>query len=182
MESDDEIVNAINLHFASITGSAPPWSVDDLKNYEPNSKVPFNVTEFDVFKQLSKLNVHKSNAPQAVPSRIFKECAIHFSRVIQFILMLSYATGKVPQSWKCGYITPLPKCSVIKSFNDLRPVTVTLNLAKIAEHFINKHLCSIIQPNLPYHQFGAVSKASTTHCLVELMDFAFKSIDVTSAP
>ncbi len=181
-EDKVSILNRINNHFAAITTSDTPFIRNKLPAFLPSVNPPIIVTQFDVYKELCKINPRKSNSPQAVPSKILKECAIELCYIISHILNSSYATGEVPISWKTGYITALPKSATVLEFSDLRPITVTSNIAKLAEKFIHQQLMETVSTQICNQQFGVLPKSSTTHYLVQLFDFILKSLDKKSSP
>lgn len=120
--------------------------------------------------------------PQSIPSAILRECAIELCYVLSHLLNSSFESGVVPDSWKQGYIAVIPKVNPVKSTNDLRPIAVTSNIAKIAEFFIHKELMISITPHLSKLQFGVLPKKSTNHYLIRMLDFLLKSLDKKSTP
>ncbi len=78
---------------------------------------------------------------------------------------------KVPNIWKMADIAPLPKTKDIEDFNkDLRPISLTSTLSKIAEDFIIQHdlkpkLLNVIDPN----QFGFIPGSSTKFALISML-------------
>ena len=68
-------------------------------------------------------------------------------------------------------IVPLPKAKDIEDFNkDLRPISLTSTLSKIAEDFIIQHdlkpkLLNVIDPN----QFGFIPGSSTKFALISML-------------
>ena len=63
----------------------------------------------------------------------------------------------------------------------LRPIALTDHLAKIAELFITRLLLSDINHSLDLNQFGSRPGMSTTHCLVNIVNFLAKSADKSNS-
>ena len=74
-------------------------------------------------------------------------------------------------------VTPLPKCSPPKCIkNDLRPVTLTSQLAKIFEGFTLAPLLNQVIDKIDLKQF-ALPGRSTTHALVYLLNCILEALD-----
>lgn len=181
-KNDLEIANAINSHFASITDTETPLNRKNLSSFLPSTPSLLTISMESVFVRLKKLKIYKSTSPQSVPSAILRECAIELCYVLSHLLNSSFESGCVPDSWKQGYIAVIPKVNPVKSMNDLRPIAVTSNIAKIAEFFIHKELMMSITPHLSKLQFGVLPKKSTSHYLIRMLDFLLKSLDKKSTP
>ena len=101
-----------------------------------------------------------------------------FAAPVCCIINSSIRQGVVPSQWKISHITPIPKCIPAKCLeNDLRPISITPALAKIAESFIcrffDDHFCDIIDKN----QFGCTKNRSTTHALIKFSHELFSASD-----
>ncbi|KAK4315741.1 hypothetical protein Pmani_013047 [Petrolisthes manimaculis] len=88
-----------------------------------------------------------------------------------------YITPQVPELWKRGFITPIPKIPKPETCNDLRPVTITSIFARIAESFPASWIKDDTRPHLDPHQYGNREKTSTSHYLLYLIDFLYKTTD-----
>ena len=78
---------------------------------------------------------------------------------------------RLPDIWKCVDVTPLPKKNTIKNLNkDLRPISLTTAMSKIAEDIIVRdNVKPAIMKVLDLNQFGAVPKSSTTIALISMI-------------
>lgn len=171
------ILNRVNDHFASITNSKSSSVPVSIPCYLPSHLPPIEVSHIEVYKKLTALDPCKSNSSQAVPSKILKECAIELCYILSHLLNSSFESGDLPASWKDGFITAIPKTPSVTSYSQLRPITVTSNLAKIAEQFIYEDIYEKISSQISVQQFGVLKKSSTAHYLIQLFDFLLKSID-----
>ena len=87
----------------------------------------------------------------------------------------------MPSQWKRSRVTLIPKCSPAHCIeSDLRPISITPSLAKIAETFIFKffdeHFNSLVDAN----QFGCTSNRSTTHALIKFSHHIFTASDTSA--
>ncbi len=180
--NDDEILNEVNSHFSKITDTNTPLDRKCLPCFLPAMENTIKVTMEDVYLRLKKLNIFKSTSPQSIPTVILKECAMELCYIISHLLNSSYESGCVPDSWKHGFIAILPKVPHLKSLNDLRPVAVTSNIAKLAEYYVHKQLMVSISPQISQFQFGVLPMRSTCHYLIKLLDFLLKNLDKKSTP
>ena len=71
---------------------------------------------------------------------------------------------------------PIPKEKPAR-IDKLRPIALTDHFVKVAELFITKWLMSDISSKLDVKQFGSRPGRSTTHCLVDIVNFLTKQAD-----
>ena len=92
----------------------------------------------------------------------------------------SFRTGCAPEQWKIARVTPIPKVMppiVLQS--DLRPISITSSVAKIAELFICQFFNEHFDPLVDCNQFGCTRNSSATLTLVKLSHLLFTSSDVS---
>ena len=63
----------------------------------------------DVYKVLSSIEVNKANGPDAISTRILKECAAELARSITQLFNFSLDRGKLPSVWKSASVVPIHK-------------------------------------------------------------------------
>jgi len=63
------------------------------------------------------------------------------------------------------------------SVKELRPISLTSLLGKVAESFISQWVLSDIKSEIDPQQFGCLKGRSTTHCLLDLTNDLFKASD-----
>ena len=95
--------------------------------------------------------------------------AFELAPVVTDIYNASLVQGFIPYQIKESVVTPLPKCSPPKCIkNDLRPVTLTSQIAKIFDGFMLAPLFNQVINKIDLKQF-ALPGRSTTHALVYLL-------------
>ena len=95
----------------------------------------------------------------------------------------SFKEQMVPKFWKQTNVTPIPKKKSIKDITkDLRPVSLTSCISKIAKDFvINDYLRPAVMKVIDKNQFGAVSNSSTTQAMISMLHNWLEATDGTGA-
>ena len=137
------------------------------------------VSEDRVYRTLNSLNPAKACGPDRIPNWLLKEYAELLAVPVTRILNFSYKEQRLPCVWKLADVSPLPKKKPVKEIKkDLRPISLTPNMSKIAEGYV---VDDFIKPAalqvLDDRQYGAVPKSSTTLALLEMLDSWTKATD-----
>ena len=93
---------------------------------------------------------------------MIKEFACELSVPVTAIFN-SFRTGIVLQTWKGAVVAPIPK-EQPAMITKIRPISLTSQLAKIAEGFVYNWLLADFTTNIDRSQFGSPCGSSTTHC------------------
>ena len=129
------------------------------------------VTEERVQQALAKLNPNKASGPDNLPNWIFKEYSYILASPIMKILNGSYHEQQLPTTWKKADVSPLPKKKPVNILEkDLRPISLTPCVSKVAEEFIVEDyiklaILNVIDPS----QYGAIPNSSTTMALISML-------------
>ncbi|XP_067042243.1 golgin subfamily A member 6-like protein 6 isoform X1 [Acropora muricata] len=137
--SPPEIANGINEAL-----------LEPLRQFQPLNREPdvyplplevnpvfLEITPERVYGNLSHLNKHKAPGPDGLSNWCLKEYAELLYQPIADILNSSYKEQKLPSVWKYADVTPLPKVKqVVDPKKELRPISLTASLSKIAEDFV----------------------------------------------
>ena len=103
---------------------------------DPSLSTSFVVSREAVYKKLSSLNSTKAQGPDGVPAWLLKEnadCLVDPT----YNLNCSFPEGCLPPSWNRADHIPVPKAKTVKEANkNLRPISLTPILSKVAEHFV----------------------------------------------
>ena len=128
--------NAINLAFLE------PLEV--YKLHEPLARIPLEdtpkfltVSEERVQKVVANLNQSKASGPDNVPNWLLKEYWDILAFPITHIFNASYREQRLPAIWKMASVPPLSKKKpVLDLKKDLRPISLTPCVSKVAEKFV----------------------------------------------
>ena len=168
------LANKINDFFVRLTDHFPP-----LLPQPPPTDVPqcLLVTEKEVLKALSSLQVSKAVGPDNIPNRLLKEFAPELAPVIQDIYNQTMREGYIPSLLKSSIVIPVPKVTPpMKIENDLRPISLTCSLAKIMEGFTCTRLLSQINEKLDPRQYARKGH-STTDALLYMLQAIYEAMD-----
>ncbi len=65
--------------------------------------------------------------------------AVILALPISLLLNASYKQQRLPSIWKLANVSPLPKVKMVQDLKkELRPISLTPNISKVAEHFVVK--------------------------------------------
>ena len=155
-----------------------------LECTQVNNEVPLElVSESYVLNALIHLSANKATGSDGIPNWLLKDYADILSHPITSILNSSFAEQRLPALWKNADVIPIPKEKPVTDIkNQLRPISLTPAVSKIAEDFIIKSYISpailkIIDPD----QFSAIPKSSTEQALISILHYLSKETDGTSA-
>ena len=116
-------------------------------------------------KSLRSLDPSKSVGPDGITNAVLRGCAHSLDYPLLLLFKKSLAQGRLPADWKAAYVTPIYK-NKGASGNPVnyRPISVTSNVGKILEQFVNQQILSYLTANglLSNSQFGFLPKHSTT--------------------
>ena len=175
-----QAANAINDFFVSIASDLSPLDRTSLPAFLPSQCESPEVSCWEVYCKLRKLQLHKASIRDDLPIRIIREFACELSVPFTRILNMSFRLGVVPIQWKFGQVTPIPK-SHPPCINNLRPITLTSYFSKVAESFMAKWLLEDIEKHIDTHQFGNRPGLSTSHYLVGLLHHLYKNAENSSS-
>ena len=121
------------------------------------------VTMREAYIALRQTKVKKAPGPDGIHNIILKEFAFEFAPLIADMYNTSLREGVVPPSLKHAIVFPLPKQMPPKSVeNDIRPISLTNQVAKIMEGFTLTRSLPGIYEDLDCKQFAAAGM-STQH-------------------
>ena len=129
------------------------------------------VSEIRVQNVLSKLPTNRASGPDKLPNWVLKEYSYVLALPITLILNASYREQRVPIDWKMANITPLPKTKIVKDpKKDLRPISLTASISKVAEEFIVvDYIKPAVLKAIDSNQYGVIPQSSTTIALISMI-------------
>ncbi|KAI8483414.1 hypothetical protein Bbelb_388770 [Branchiostoma belcheri] len=169
------VAGAINGDLATICQALPPLDRDKLPAFLPTSPPP-QIEPWQMYHCLKKVKVRKAPGPDAIPPTLIKEFAYELATPLTDIMNASLQQGSVPPEWRDAIVIPVPK-EQPADLDKIRPVSLTSQFAKVAEGFVLSWLLRDIMPSVDMRQFGNIKGVSTTHCLVEILDFLFRGAE-----
>ena len=114
-----------------------------------------------------------------LPNWVLRKFAVILAMPISIIINTSFKENRVPACWKLANICPIPKVKQVIDVNkDLRPISLTSTLSKIAEDAVIKYdLKPAIMDRLDCNQYGFIPGSNTTLALITLIHRWSKTVD-----
>jgi hypothetical protein len=102
-----------------------------------------------VAKQLQNVNCRKSVGPDHIPNWVLQNFSNILAGPVCAIINSSMRDGQVRQIWKSADVCPLPKESPPTRLDkDLRPISLTPVLSKLAEFHMREWILIVISLDL----------------------------------
>ncbi|XP_050706155.1 uncharacterized protein LOC126991430 [Eriocheir sinensis] len=172
-----EAAEVINTHFADICQSLPSLDLTSLPAYQHTPALLPLVDEQEVATALLKLKSRRPITPADLPIKLYQEFFTELATPLCFIINASLQQSQCPAAWKTAYVTPVPKTSLPQSLSDYRPIAITPIPSLLCEGFIFRWAYTHLGPLMDQQQFGNIKSSSTTHCLVDLLDYIYRNLE-----
>ena len=180
-----DIADQFNSHFINVGPSLanliPDYDNSDPTTYIHNSPVSSfvmsTVTESQVSKLFSELNVHKASL--GLPNKLIKIASKQLSVPFTFIYNKSITLGVVPDIFKISRVTPIYKNGNITDPMNYRPISILTAFSKVLEKIVYNQMILFLEKHkilFPY-QFGFRKGYSTEQAILEMTDSVKTAID-----
>lgn len=171
----DIFCNFFSSVFTSDNGVLPPL------NFGQNYPLIDNLfcTELEIFNILKNLPNKFSSGPDGINNIFLKKCAFFVAKPLHYLFNSAFQSGCVPSSWKDAFIVPIFKKGNKSDPKNYRPVSLTSNIAKIAErhvHFLLSHHCEANRI-ISSKQHGFLKGRNTTTQLFESIHYYTSQIN-----
>lgn len=169
------IAETMNDYFSSVGKKlAKAFAVT---NPTERTDSPFNFelqplsTEF-ILHQLNQIKTNKAIGLDKISARLLRESAHVIAPSLRYIINLSFASGRFPQSWKNAKVVALFKQGDKKEKDNYRPISVLPTISKIIERAVHIQLYHYLEINklLDINQFGFRHGRSTTLAVSQFTD------------
>ena len=160
--------------------SLPPEVQSLLCSTESESELPV-IEERDIWLKMCSGRAVKSGAPCDLPAKLHAEFAPEIARPAAIIFNKIIQTGVWPSKWKVEHGVPLKKSNSSNDVQDedsVRIISLTPYLSKIFEKFVMDWLLKFIGEKIDKKQFGGAKGTSTSHYLVEFINFILHNLDL----
>ena len=173
-----EQVDSINAAFLS--------SLEEYRMSTPLERLPLEdspeflkVTEERVQKVLEKLDPNKASGPGKIPNWFLKQYSYIIALPIMKILNLSFYEQSIPTARKMADVVPLQKKKRVNILEkDLRPISLTPCVSKVAEEFIvDDYVKPAVLEMIDKTQYGAIPHSSTTMALINMLHHWYLGTD-----
>ena len=167
----------INDYFLGLTSESTPLEQTDIESFLV-SEIPeeLYLSVHEAYKALRSVKTKKSAGPDGIPNSVLKEFAFELAPVIADIYNASLREGYILTLLKTAAVCPIPKKSPPKSIEtDIRPISLTCQVAKLLEGFTLARIYKPILSDLDKKQFALAVK-STELALVYLLHIALEAL------
>ena len=164
--TDQQLANKINRAYVSVMEDYTPLADDIFVPCDDDE--PISVSVDQVAIKLKQIRVSRAGGPDNLPNWVFKTYSDILAPALTEVLNQSFEESKVSRVWKLADVPPLPKGKSIEDFNkDLRPISLTSTLSKVAEGFvIEKDLKPVLLKCIDPNQYGFIPNSCTTMLLL----------------
>ena len=189
IKNEIDTANTINLHYATIGEKL----AEKLKS---NSPLPYHVAQhplplhyqpmtfrFITIKETTSLiKSLKNSKPSGIPNLktpILKDALTILNVELTYILNECLDKSYVPNCWKKGMITPIPKIANCSHPIDYRPITVLTATSKILERAVYNQLVYYLESNgiLDCRQHGFRRDHSTLSAIYDVTQHLYYNMD-----
>ena len=174
------LCDKINDFFVGLTADFVPLTHTDVTNiivYDQQIPEDLLVSTNEAYKALSSIKTKKAPGPDGIPNTVLKLFAYELAPVVANMYNSSLREGFIPPLLKSAAVCPLPKQRPPSSIeNDIRPISLTCQIAKVFEGFTLSRILPSILDKLDNNQF-AVQGKSTDQALVYLLHLALEALD-----
>ena len=118
-----------------------------------------------------------SSYPGEMPAKFLIEYVVFLVKPLTSVINQCFKEQRFPRAWKKAYVRVILKVNGPKSCDQLRPISITPNLAKVTESSIYREVLPQISPSLDPFQYSCLKGSSTTHYLVRLFHLITEWLD-----
>ena len=179
--TDQQSADEIAEYFAAISREYPPLDLDLLPprviNRLAGKVKPPLISEHECYERILKARKPKSSVPGDLPSELIKEFSVELAEPLCKLLNNIVQSQSWPQQWKTEFVTPIGKIPQPETEDDLRPIALTAFFSKVMEQFVVMWLLEVVGHKLDFRQYGGTKGNSTSHYLIELINFILMNQD-----
>ena len=111
--SDDYLLEEFSADLKDLFSQSSP-SVDLNTNSLNDDNWSLDISEYTVWRKLSRYSKRKACGADNIPTRVYVELADVIAKPLTSIFNRSCVTRQLPEAWKKGLITPIPKTSPLE--------------------------------------------------------------------
>ena len=139
----------------------------------------FITTPNEIKETILSLNNKKCNTIDKIPIQVLKAISSVISVPLSKIINKCFAQGQFPDVFKISKIIPIPKPGDKKNINNYRPISILPDISKVFEKIVHKRVLSYLKKHSILHpdQYGFCNNRSTSHALLNQIQFLYDSID-----
>ena len=163
----------VNEILVGLTIDFKPLSTQNILDIPvERSEIPEElfVSTGEAYKSLCRVKIVKASGPNRIPNIVLKTFAFELAPVTADIYKTSLCEGYLPPSLKSAAVIPIfRKCPANDIEKDIRPISLTCQIANVMEGFTLTRMLPTILPQLDNKQF-AVAWKSTEQAIIYVLE------------
>ena len=121
-----------------------------------------------------------TGVPGDLPKKLVKEFPVELAKPVANLFRSIIKASKWPTTWAVEHGIALKKVQVPLTESDLRVISLTNFWSKCMETFVIDWLNKIIGDKIDYTQYGGLKGHSTSHYMVDLVNFVLYNQDLNN--
>lgn len=168
-------VDEINSYFANVS---PTMSANAINFEYFNGPFSFrNITEDELWLAINNVK-SKSVGVDNIPINFIKLVYPYISHFLLFHINSILTSSIFPSSWKIARVVPIPKASSVRTFDDMRPISILPTLSKVVEHILKDQILSFLRHDIVSSQYAFRRGHNTTSLLLNLTDTVRSNVNM----
>ena len=166
-------------YFQSVYLPAPDDSTDKpvLHSYNLDSMPAIQISDSDVYRKLSELDVSKANGPDQLSAFLLKSCADIFCGPLSHLFRMALQSGTYPSQWKVANLVALHKSGTKQLVANYRPISLIPQASKVFEKILCDQIMQHVQPVISEQQHGFVPGRDCSTNLSSLLQETYRAVD-----
>ena len=119
----------------------------------------------------------KAAGPDGLCGKVLKFCNNQLSSILSKLFQVSLDSHCIPILWKTSELIPVPKSTLPKVKNDLRPVALTAIIMKCFERLVLYYIKPVVKPFLDRYQFAYSKTIGVDDAVITLNDIIRSHLD-----
>ena len=184
--SAEESTNKILKYFTDISKEFEPLEVARLpvrvkiKILDKTEKAP-TIEDFEVYNVIKAAKKPRgTGVPGDLPKKLVKEFPVELAKPVAKLFRSIIKSNKWPSTWAVEHGIALKKVQVPVTESDLRIISLTNFWSKCMESFVIDWLNKSIGDKIDYTQYGGLKGHSTSHYMIDLVNFILYNQDLNN--
>ncbi|XP_070379199.1 uncharacterized protein [Dermacentor albipictus] len=148
--SSKEILSKLAQKYLSVASCPTPPSPDYEGSENPELDAEFRIKE--IRQALHALNGRSAPGPDKITNKALRNLDEKSIAYLTDIINQAWSSGKVPEMWKSANTILIPKPRKPPSLDNLRPISLTSCVGKVAEHAMLNRLSRYLEDHDIYTQ------------------------------
>ena len=137
------------------------------------------ISELDVFRVLSSLDVTKAKGCDGISPKLLKNCALSLYQPLHHLFSLSLSQKYLPLEWRTHLIKPIFKSGDKSSIRNYRPISLLSVVSKVLEKLVFNSIVDFVSDSISVSQFGFLRGRSTLQQMLVFFNTLLSSASQT---